>query len=212
MSQPPVFKNTLEPLVPLITETFGLHRSHAYRNATVFEDHVMRVLGRRLPRSGKARQLMVDRELWTVFERCFAAYHDGSQPSFHAALANGYSGEYPEARSLEDVHQSVAHQREALTQLRVWLTEQVERQDQELSELRRGLGELRDFLQTEFAQVTPLSQEVAAQRETGETQHRELVALLGTHGEQLDHLTEGMRVVAEVVSAMADQFQEPAPV
>ena len=72
------FKNTLEPLVPLITDAFGLHRSNASRNATVFEEHVVQVLGRKLPRSGRARQLMVDQELWTIFHRCFTAYQTGS--------------------------------------------------------------------------------------------------------------------------------------
>lgn len=46
------------------------------------------------------------------------------------------------------------------------------------------------------------------QEESGTVRHAEVVSALVTHGEQLDHLTEGMRVIAEVVSAMADQFPD----
>lgn len=200
----------------------------------VFETHVTKVLGRKLARSGRSRQLMVDGELWDIFTRCFVAYRSGRESSFHSALANHFSGEHPEVISLGSVFEEVTRQREALADLRVFVRETTERHDQQLVELRQSLADAQAFLRSELPKLSAAAaaegREMAGFREDqrrsvtaaeqSRTQHSldvqqvissnfsEMYRVLDQHRLQMDNLETGVRVVAEVVSNLADHFLE----
>lgn len=106
-------QNTLEPFVPMVTETYRLYRTNALRNIQTFEKHLLRVQSRPLPRSGKSRKFMVNRELWSLFAQSYDAFRQGQFISFDLALAELFSGEFPEAWSLEDVYRLLQREREA---------------------------------------------------------------------------------------------------
>ncbi|PTA66608.1 hypothetical protein C8263_17045 [Deinococcus arcticus] len=179
---------------------------------------------------------MVDRELWDIFVTCYSAYHEGAEPSFNTALANRFSGEHPEARSLDDVYDQLNRQTEALADLRAMVHETVERQEREMGELRDMLTEFRKVVQDGFGLLqtqgfAKVLRELSAADERSEgrataldqslTQHAADLhrALASNHSDmqrtldaqvaQLDNLKEGVCAVAEVVSTMADHFPEP---
>ena len=233
MSRTTVFTNTLEPLIPLIVERYGVHRTTAYRQATIFEDHVVKSLGGKIARTGKARQLMVDGELWDTFTKAFDAVRSGEEVSLHAALANQFSGHHPGALSLETVHAEVTRTRESLSDLRVFIRETNERHDQQLAEVQQSISDLRTLMQVDLPnllraatdliheQGRALSDQHARAEQAAETsrlQHSAdlqqvvtthvaaLHSALDTQAATISNIETGVRVVAEVVSNIADHF------
>ncbi|WP_380060801.1 hypothetical protein [Deinococcus hohokamensis] len=129
----------------------------------------------------------------------------------------------------------MTRQRDAMETLRVWLTETVDRQDKAIANLKYSLAEFREMLRqdgvvTRDQAIAGLKADVVRLREAGErnaeageaTQaqhsaelqrilsenHNDIHRVLEVHGSQLDHLTEGIRVIAEVVSSMAEHFPD----
>lgn len=122
MSPSPFARRNLLPLIPLIVSEVGLSETTVRRHIGVFDDHLFRLQGRRLPRVGRNRRSMVDEELWGVLVRVYEVWEarKGTVPaaSFEEVLAEVYSGEHPRMRSLDDVHDLLTNQRETLLALR----------------------------------------------------------------------------------------------
>lgn len=233
MSKATVFPNMLEPLIPLIVSRYDIHRSTAARHAAIFEEHVVKTLGRKIARSGKARQWMVDGELWDLFTKAYDAVRSGEEVSLHTALANQFSGHHPGVLSLETVHAEVTRTQESLSGLRVFVRETSERHDQQLAEVQQSISDLRTLMQVDLPNllraatdlIREQGQALSAQHtqaaqaaETSRTQHSaDLQQVITTHvaaihssldtqAANLATIETGVRVVAEVVSNMADHF------
>lgn len=154
----------------MVVEASSLHRINALRNIQTFEKHLLRVQSRPLPRSGKSRKFMVNRELWALFAQSYDAFRQGQFISFDLALAELFSGEFPEARSLEDVYRLLQREREASAEViagqQQTIADMAQQHAAVVTLLQEQRAELLQELRTAQDEVTQL---VADQRDSAQT-------------------------------------------
>ncbi len=193
MTTPRKFRRNLEPLADLIIETYNVSPTTTHRAIVTFEKHLKLVEGRTLPRIGKYRRYMVDAELWAVFVKSYDQFKEKNFETFDLALAELYSGDLPEVRSLQDVYEVLSRERELSSDVYARVADAIRQQD-ELHAMATG--------QTE----------ATAALVEGQARSAELLAELDRRltkqGETIDYLLQGTRLFAEMLTEMRVQITE----